>query len=186
MAQVPEERAPGALALFVYKKGPREGQEVEVRNPVATIGQGAENDIVIQDDSVSTRHARIEYQSGAWRITDLHSTNGTYAEGVKLAPEVPTPLLHDAKLRFGGTELDFRLTQDADIESALADFQPTPEPPRVTSRRRFRMPLWLAVVLVLAILIALFVIGWLTTGQGLPVEAAYLDLTSGELVHLLL
>src|SRR5680860_930462 len=97
MAQLPEGHVPGALALFAYKKGPREGQEIEIAHPVATIGQGAESDIVLLDDSVSTRHARLEYSGGGWRITDLNSTNGTYVEGVRLAPEVPTPLSHDAK-----------------------------------------------------------------------------------------
>ncbi len=186
MARVPEERAPDALALFEYRKGPLKGQEVEIRRPSVTIGQGGDNDVVLLDDSVSTRHARLENDSGGWRITDLNSTNGTYVEGVRLAPEVATPLPHDAALRFGGIELEFRLTHEADIEAAIAEFEPSPEPPPITRRRRLRMPLWLAVVLVLAILVALFVIGWLTTGQGLPVDAALLDGAYGEAFYLLI
>ncbi len=43
-----------------------------------TIGRDRENDIVLDSDSVSRRHARIEHRDGRIYVTDLDSTNGTY------------------------------------------------------------------------------------------------------------
>ncbi|MBV9108566.1 MAG: FHA domain-containing protein, partial [Gemmatimonadetes bacterium] len=82
----------GPLASFGVAAGPRYGEQIPVPAPVVTIGRGGDADVVIDDDSVSAKHARLEFDLGAWRITDLNSTNGTAIEGVKLAPDVPTPL----------------------------------------------------------------------------------------------
>jgi HD-GYP domain-containing protein (c-di-GMP phosphodiesterase class II) len=44
-------------------------------------------EIVLDDSSVSRRHAELRYQSGAgWMLRDLESTNGTYLNGVRLGP----------------------------------------------------------------------------------------------------
>ena len=45
---------------------------------VVTIGRDRENDIVLDSDSVSRRHARVEHRDGRIYLTDLDSTNGTY------------------------------------------------------------------------------------------------------------
>jgi two-component system cell cycle response regulator len=45
---------------------------------VVTIGRDRENDIVLDSDSVSRRHAKIEHREGRIYLTDLDSTNGTY------------------------------------------------------------------------------------------------------------
>jgi pSer/pThr/pTyr-binding forkhead associated (FHA) protein len=109
---------------------------------------------VIDDDSVSAKHARLEYDLGAWRITDLGSTNGTAIEGVKLAPDVPTPLPYGATVRFGGVKLHFREVESADLAAARAAYVPPAKETTLKEERRgFRFPLWLAlrVVLLLAL-----------------------------------
>ena len=63
--------APGALALLALQAGPRYGEQMSVLAPVVTIGRAAECEVVVPDDSVSARHARLEFDTGAWRITDL-------------------------------------------------------------------------------------------------------------------
>jgi diguanylate cyclase (GGDEF)-like protein len=45
---------------------------------LVTIGRDRENDIVLDSDSVSRRHARVEHRDGRIYLTDLDSTNGTY------------------------------------------------------------------------------------------------------------
>jgi len=45
---------------------------------VVTIGRDRENDIVLDSDSVSRRHAKVEHREGRIYLTDLDSTNGTY------------------------------------------------------------------------------------------------------------
>jgi two-component system cell cycle response regulator len=42
------------------------------------VGRGADNQIVLEGDSVSRRHAQFERRGGTWYIVDNNSTNGTY------------------------------------------------------------------------------------------------------------
>jgi uncharacterized protein YkwD len=46
-----------------------------------TVGSAPDNDIVIQHDSVSRRHAVIQRRLGRFRVRDLESTNGTRVNG---------------------------------------------------------------------------------------------------------
>jgi ABC-type multidrug transport system ATPase subunit/pSer/pThr/pTyr-binding forkhead associated (FHA) protein len=47
-----------------------------------TIGRDPDGDVVLADPGVSWRHARLQAGDGGWRLEDLDSTNGTYADGV--------------------------------------------------------------------------------------------------------
>jgi pSer/pThr/pTyr-binding forkhead associated (FHA) protein len=42
------------------------------------IGRAPDNDIVIDDPTVSSAHAELRDEGGRWVVTDLDSTNGTY------------------------------------------------------------------------------------------------------------
>ncbi len=42
------------------------------------IGRSPENDLIVQDGSISRHHARIHREGGAWRLSDLGSKNGTH------------------------------------------------------------------------------------------------------------
>ena len=156
----PRDETASALALFGVQAGPRSGEEIPVRSPVLTLGQGSQNDIVLGDDSVSTTHARFEYASGGWLITDLGSTNGTYLEGTRLAPNVPTPLPYGSQVRFGGLRLVFNQVPAADPDAARARYTPPPAAVPVAERRGgLRVPVWvfLLLLIVLAIIAVYFV-----------------------------
>jgi hypothetical protein len=105
----------GALAALGVQAGPQVGEEVPIRARTVRIGRGPSNDILLDDDSISGSHARLDWDvnSKAWRITDLGSTNGTYVETVRVAPGVPTPLPFGAGIRFGGVRMYFRDVDDA-------------------------------------------------------------------------
>ena len=74
---------------------------------VMIIGRESRNDIVIPDINVSRQHAEIRREAtGAWVISDLGSTNGTFVNGrqIKSAP------LQDAdRLTLGTTSVEFQL-----------------------------------------------------------------------------
>lgn len=162
MEVVPAEGAPGTLAVFSIRAGPRIGEDLAVPGPVVHIGAGPKNEVVIEDDSVSQQHARLEFERGAWRITDLESTNGTFVEGVRLAPEVPTPLPYGSSVRFGGVRTHFRPVASADPAAARTAYVPPPAPPKpVRERPRAGFPLWAVVLL----LVVLALLGWLLWTQ---------------------
>lgn len=161
MATTPGDEQPArTLATFAVQAGPSFGQELPVTLPVVSIGRGSQNDLVLTDDSVSAAHARLEYEHGGWRLTDLESINGTFVEGIRLAPSVPTPLPYGASVRFGAVRLHFRAVEEADPEAARASYAPPRPPERLATRSGgFRLPVWvfLLVLLVLAAVAAFLV-----------------------------
>ncbi|TMA33564.1 MAG: FHA domain-containing protein, partial [Deltaproteobacteria bacterium] len=73
----------------------------------ATIGRGAECDVVLDDDSVSRKHAELARDDrGVYRVRDLESGNGTFLDGKPVGRE-PVLVPEGAKLRFGDVELLF-------------------------------------------------------------------------------
>src|SRR5437868_9206695 len=49
-------------------------------------GRLASLEIVLDDSSVSRRHAEVRLGEDGWSVRDLESTNGTYVNGVRLGP----------------------------------------------------------------------------------------------------
>jgi diguanylate cyclase (GGDEF)-like protein len=52
------------------------------------IGRGSSCELILDADSVSRRHARVERFGGGHKIVDLGSTNGTYVNGARLAEHI--------------------------------------------------------------------------------------------------
>jgi hypothetical protein len=55
-----------------------------LNKPTITIGRAANNDIVIPEQTVSSKHATITIQKGSFFLTDLGSTNGTFVNGSRI------------------------------------------------------------------------------------------------------
>jgi pSer/pThr/pTyr-binding forkhead associated (FHA) protein len=64
------------------------------------LGRDPGCDLVIDDDRVSRRHARLRFDGQGWELSDLGSKNGTLVEGVPAAS--PSLLADHAWLSLGG------------------------------------------------------------------------------------
>jgi pSer/pThr/pTyr-binding forkhead associated (FHA) protein len=84
------------------------GRRMPVSEAVVTIGRSLDNDIVIQEASVSRRHAQLRRRYGQYVIYDLGSSGGTLVNGHR----VREAALDDGDVvSLGGIELRFeRLT----------------------------------------------------------------------------
>ncbi len=60
------------------------GKKYVLKNNVVNLGRDTSNQIVVNSDSVSRRHARLTIEAGQRMITDLHSTNGTYINNMPI------------------------------------------------------------------------------------------------------
>lgn len=74
-----------------------------------TVGRTENNDLVLNDPSVSRFHAYFlrDRRTNAWRLVDAESMNGTWVGALKLQPNVPVDLYDQARLRFGDVEMLF-------------------------------------------------------------------------------
>jgi pSer/pThr/pTyr-binding forkhead associated (FHA) protein len=78
-----------------------------------TIGRTANNDIVLDDNSVSRFHAWIEFQDEAqeWVLVDAGSRNGSVVAGRRLAPKAPATLSNGQSVRIGALQLTYYTAQ---------------------------------------------------------------------------
>jgi pSer/pThr/pTyr-binding forkhead associated (FHA) protein len=95
----------------------RDGNVVErdlTQNEVA-IGKGPQNDIILPDASVSTAHAVIRFENGAYKIIDLGSRNGTLVNDARITE--PRAIQHGDLIKMGHCSLTFRLKETGDTLS---------------------------------------------------------------------
>ncbi len=67
-----------AILVHIYPTGPLIGTRYVLGAVPVVIGRGDQCDIVVNDHSVSRRHALVQAGEGGWAVTDLGSTNGTF------------------------------------------------------------------------------------------------------------
>ena len=68
------------------------GEQQRFTTPEVVIGRDPSSELVFEDSTVSSMHARLIYHHGHWWLEDLHSTNGTFLNGeTVVTPLVVTP-----------------------------------------------------------------------------------------------
>ncbi|MEM7137163.1 MAG: GGDEF domain-containing protein [Myxococcota bacterium] len=99
--------------VIIYTVNSQElGKRFSLSAGPVRLGRGSDNTIVLDNDSVSRRHARVERREGHYLLVDMNSTNGTY---------VNDELVHDHRLvrgdqiKIGDTILKF--LSGSDLES---------------------------------------------------------------------
>jgi predicted component of type VI protein secretion system len=103
---------------------------VELRDNRTTLGKASENDIALDDPSVSHLHAVLERFPAGWCVTDLGSSNGTWLNGERIWSS--RRVRHDDEIRIGQTRLLFREpTGAAEPETDVED-----APPALTAREQ--------------------------------------------------
>jgi hypothetical protein len=87
-------------------EGPLKGTVVDLHGSPLLLGRAQEADLVLDDDYVSGRHARLFPQGSRWFLEDLGSTNGTYVSGSQLTRTVAVD--PGTAIRIGKTVLELR------------------------------------------------------------------------------
>src|SRR5580704_16506248 len=95
--------AGGSLTLVVLT-GSRKGASIQLSD-AARIGKADDNDLVLQDDTVSRHHCELVREGAAVRVRDLGSTNGTRVDGTRVKDALLSP---GAVLRVGEVDIAVR------------------------------------------------------------------------------
>ncbi len=93
-------------AWLVQKDGPDSGKKFPIYWDEITLGRNKENTIVIEDQAVSMKHAKIKKVRKGYRLFDLASDNGTFLNNKKLLR--PKQLYDWDEIRLGRSVLIFR------------------------------------------------------------------------------
>ena len=99
-------RRRGAPTHLLVVQGDNEGARAELADAPLLIGRGSDAAIKLDDDYVSTRHARVGTDGEEWFVEDLGSTNGTYVGAARITQ--PTTIALGVQVRVGKTILELR------------------------------------------------------------------------------
>lgn len=94
--------------LLIVIDGPLAGASVPLGNAPITLGRSAANTVVLDDEFVSSHHARVyrDPSSQSWVIEDLGSTNGTVVNQRRI--DSPVALPARVPVRIGATTFELR------------------------------------------------------------------------------
>ena len=96
----------GVPSQLVVTQGALAGATVRLGDNPVTVGRAPDSTIVLDDDYVSSRHARFFPRDGQWLVEDLGSTNGTYLDRSKVT--AATPVKIGMPVRIGKTIVELR------------------------------------------------------------------------------
>jgi hypothetical protein len=107
----PPRRQPGVPAPFVYggdtpwgwleyRNGKFLGQELALKRSIVSIGREEDNEIWLDDDTISRYHAELAWEKGQVYVTDCDSLNGVLLNGRRIRASMPVK--HGDELGIGG------------------------------------------------------------------------------------
>lgn len=97
---------PNPAAKLAIRKDQALIREFPLTQTEVNLGRSPDNQLVLSDDlSVSRHHAQFKYSGNAYAVTDLNSSDGTYVNGIQLAPHTPRSLVAGDQVRIGKYEI---------------------------------------------------------------------------------
>ncbi|HXB56375.1 MAG TPA: FHA domain-containing protein [Vicinamibacteria bacterium] len=106
---------------------PPDGDPIRVDGDRSVVGRDPHVDVVVNDNSVSRKHAVIERDSDTWIVADQKSANGTWIDGQRVIRAILKP---GQQVRFGAVSFDISLEKPASRGRAGQTAEPPPPPRR--------------------------------------------------------
>ena len=113
-----------AKARLTVQGGPNSGLTVPLSSNPLTFGRRSDNDLVVDEVSVSRRHALIMGSPDGFILRDLNTTNGTFVNREKVA-HAEYRLKHGDSVRLAGNPVSFLFREDGPKTKLLS---PAPTP----------------------------------------------------------
>ena len=151
------------MAFLIGMSGTVKGQKFDLKKDRTTIGRAPNNDIIIQDEAVSSQHCYISRRADRFVLHDLNSTNGTTLNLQPVLTEAP--LLNKQVIQVGSSEMMFEgETQEvtskiSPVTEVVVENAPSVSAPKTFSsvspfgtRNKKRKGLWLTLVLIFGVI----------------------------------
>ena len=97
-------RRRGGAAWLEVMNGAHAGHRISLRQTPFRIGRSADNDLVLDDPSISRSHARIHFTGGGYVLEDQSGRGSTYVNGQRVLQATLQP---GDRIRLGGVEFTF-------------------------------------------------------------------------------
>ncbi len=94
-------------ACLIIIRGTPQGHRFFLTQPEMTIGRDPSADISIADQSISRKHAKVTKAGDKVTITDLGSSNGTFVNDKKVAPNQSVDLAKEDMVKLGNSIFKF-------------------------------------------------------------------------------
>lgn len=129
----PPQSRRGVFHLLVHVQGTEMGRVRPLETEQILIGRSGDAAVVVNDDGVSRRHARMNLEGRTYVITDLNSANGTWVQGARLTE--PRRLEDGDRIQLGPTLLLRYTVTDADQRALLEKLYATSVTDALTGAR---------------------------------------------------
>jgi hypothetical protein len=109
---------PERMIRLLIKSGADCGLSLELKPGRNHLGRTANNELVIEDETVSSRHCEIVVEQNTITVRDLNSTNGTFVAGKRITES----RIEDGQaLKVG--DIEMTLEKSADIAIPKVNFE---------------------------------------------------------------
>ena len=100
-----------AQASLMVRGGPNAGSTIPLSVGPNTLGRRSDNDVVVDESTVSRRHALIMETAAGYILRDLNTSNGTFVNRKKIG-QGEHVLRHGDRIRLAGSDVTFIFRQD--------------------------------------------------------------------------
>jgi len=104
------------LTMAALRLVPTSGSPIEISQDQVLVGREPSCDVVINDGSVSRKHARLEKRGRAWTVVDQGSANGTFVDSQRITE---TALRSGQELRFGAVAFRVEIEGDEGMGATI-------------------------------------------------------------------
>lgn len=101
---------PAETGVLLVRSGPQAGLRLLLDQEVTSLGRHPESDVLLDDITVSRRHAEIVRTAGGYQVRDVGSLNGTYVNRERVDERT---LLHGDELQVGKFKMVYLSGPDA-------------------------------------------------------------------------
>lgn len=106
-----------AWGWLVYRNGKFTGQELALKRSIISIGREEDNEVWLDDDTISRYHAELAWDQGQIYVTDNDSLNGVLLNGRRIRTSLLVKV--DDELEIGGHRFVLKLAQQ--LQEDLSD-----------------------------------------------------------------